>query len=128
MPGRIIPPETTLVERGYGRPDLTRRRAVLRDTLNTFSKASREHYHQLAKANLERWRERAAPLQSTSIEVLSGDWGEVTGELTQRDGVCFAVLNMANAFVPGGAIVEGTAAQEENMFRRTDCHFQIGPD
>ena len=40
----------------------------------------------------------------------------------------FAVLNMGNAYSPGGAYVEGTAAQEENMFRRTDCHFEIGPD
>jgi len=41
--------------------------------------------------------------------------------------VCFAVLNMANAHVPGGAYVEGAVAQEENMFRRTDCHFSVGP-
>ena len=38
----------------------------------------------------------------------------------------FAALNMANAFVPGGGYVEGMPAQEENMFRRTDCHFSIG--
>jgi hypothetical protein len=35
---------------------------------------------------------------------------------------------MANAYVPGGAYVEGAPAQEENMFRRTDCHFRIGAD
>jgi hypothetical protein len=35
---------------------------------------------------------------------------------------------MANAYVPGGAYVEGAVAQEENIFRRTDCHFQIGED
>jgi hypothetical protein len=39
---------------------------------------------------------------------------------------CFAVLNMANAYCPGGAYVEGAVAQEENMFRRTDCHFRVG--
>jgi len=60
--------------------------------------------------------------------VIAGDWGEVTAELTREHGVCFAVLNMANAFVPGGAYVEGTAAQEENMFRRTDAHFRITDD
>jgi len=35
---------------------------------------------------------------------------------------------MANAYVPGGAYVEGAVAQEENMFRRTDCHFRIRED
>ena len=46
--------------------------------------------------------------------------------LTKKYGVYFAVLNMANAYVPGGGYVEGASAQEENMFRRTDCHFHIG--
>lgn len=49
----------------------------------------------------------------------------MTASLTREHGVCFAVLNMANAFVPGGAYVEGTAAQEENLFRRSDCHFHV---
>lgn len=35
---------------------------------------------------------------------------------------------MANAYVPGGAYVEGAVAQEENIFRRSDCHFHISPD
>ena len=35
---------------------------------------------------------------------------------------------MANAYVAGGAYVEGAAAQEENMYRRTDCHFHIAAD
>jgi hypothetical protein len=35
---------------------------------------------------------------------------------------------MANAYMPGGAYIEGAIAQEENMFRRTDCHFHIGTD
>jgi hypothetical protein len=35
---------------------------------------------------------------------------------------------MANAFFPGGAYAEGAVAQEENMFRRTDCHFRIAEE
>jgi hypothetical protein len=55
--------------------------------------------------------------------VLPGDWGEVAGQLTREHGALFAVLNMANAHRFGGGYVEGCGAQEENMFRRTDCHF-----
>ncbi|MEM1309319.1 MAG: poly(ADP-ribose) glycohydrolase domain-containing protein [Cyanobacteria bacterium P01_H01_bin.153] len=79
--------------------------------------------------NLQRWRGEA---QKTDLRkgviLLPGDWGDVTLKLTEEYGVCFAVLNMANAFVPGGAYVEGAVAQEENMYRRTDCHFYIGED
>ena len=32
---------------------------------------------------------------------------------------------MANAYYPGGAYGEGAVAQEENMFRRSDCHFAV---
>jgi hypothetical protein len=59
------------------------------------------------------------------VEVLPRDWGEVARSVTEEFGECFAVLNMANAYIPGGAYIEGAAAQEENMFRRTDCHFSL---
>ena len=61
------------------------------------------------------------------MRVLPGDWGEVTLALTQEYGTTFAALNMANAYGPGGGYVEGMVAQEENMFRRTDCHFSLAP-
>lgn len=114
---------------GYGRPELVRRREVLRETLAAFERAEpADRYHRLAEENLARWRRDARPISRPHVRVIAGDWGEVTAELTREHGVCFAVLNMANAFVPGGAYVEGTAAQEENMFRRTDCHFHITDD
>jgi len=59
------------------------------------------------------------------VSVHPGDWGEVTAAHTRACGEIFAVLNMANAIGPGGAYVEGAPAQEENMFRRTDCHFHL---
>ncbi|MEZ4618035.1 MAG: DUF2263 domain-containing protein [Caldilineaceae bacterium] len=75
-----------------------------------------------------RWKGESQPANTTrQILVLPGDWGVVTHTLTKQFGTCFAVLNMANAFVPGGAHVEGAVAQEENMYRRTDCHFYIAP-
>ena len=54
-----------------------------------------------------------------------GDWGDVALKYTKLYGEIFAVLNMANARVAGGGYIEGKSAQEENMFRRTDCHFSI---
>ena len=130
MPGRALPNETAMIAMGYGRPDMVRRRAVLRETLDRLAAARPPgRYHELAAQNLARWRHRrSAPDPAGEVRVLSGDWGDVTLRLTCELGACFAVLNMANAFVPGGGYVEGMVAQEENMYRRTDCHFHIGPE
>jgi hypothetical protein len=103
---------------------------VLRETLAAFEQAAPPNrYHRLAQQNLDRWRvQSTGSVSQLRVEVFPDDWGEVTRSLTATYGVCFAVLNMANAYVPGGAYVEGAVAQEENMFRRTDCHFRIGED
>ena len=124
--GRTIPPEQAFARTRYADPTLAQRRAILRETVAAFEAAEPpDRYHRLAAANLERWREAATPTPARQIEVVAGDWGEVTARETRRFGVCFAALNMANAYVPGGAYVEGTVAQEENMFRRTDCHLAV---
>ena len=129
MFGRKILTESDPVSEMFNHPIMIERRKVLRETLEAFSAPSAlEHYHLLASQNLERWREeRKESKIHNKIQVLSGDWGEVTHMLSKKYGACFAVLNMANAYVPGGGYVEGMSAQEENMFRRTDCHFHIGP-
>lgn len=130
MTGRPLCSEEQAIQRGFGGADCARRRQVLRETIAAFDQADpSEHYHRLAKDNLDRWHATSdATGSGHHVDVLPGDWGEVTRLLTRTHGVCFAVLNMANAYVPGGAYVEGAAAQEENMFRRTDCHFRIGED
>jgi hypothetical protein len=59
------------------------------------------------------------------------DWGDLTSKLTKDHCNIFAVLNMANADTFGGGVLGGSAAQEENMFRRTDCylyHDETNPD
>lgn len=127
MAGRPLCSDEQAVARGFVGPECARRRVVLRETIEAFERAEPpDAYHRRAASNLARWREQSAASSSRLlVEVLSGDWGEVTRTLTTKYGAIFAVLNMANPYVPGGAYIEGAVAQEENMFRRTDCHFQI---
>ena len=133
MAGRCLWPESVIEQwLGTDDPVAARRRQVLRETVDAFEWADPpDRYHRLAQANLERWRTRHAPHSGAPglrVEVLPGDWGEVALAMTMAHGECFAVLNMANAYLPGGAYIEGAGAQEENMFRRTDCHFRVGDD
>ena len=132
MVGRKLFSEDDYIDHRYSPsdPDMVRRRAVLRETIDRFlADDSLNKYKLLAQSNLERWRSEASGHeQRHQVYVVSGDWGDVTQEFTKCYGCCFAALNMANAFIPGGAYVEGSPAQEENMFRRTNCHFSIGPD
>ena len=103
------------------------RQLILLDTLKMFEENG-VRYHQLAFENLSRWASEAvqqSPTRKCVVIVQPGDWGEVTLDLTKKYGVCFASLNMANAYGPGGGYTDGMVAQEENMFRRTDCHFAI---
>lgn len=105
------------------------RRRVLRETIERFARCpDGDRYQSQALENLADWKRISQPVSDKRVTlVLPGDWGVVTYGLTQQFGACFAVLNMANAYVPGGAYVEGAVAQEENMYRRTDCHFHIAP-
>jgi hypothetical protein len=129
MPGRRLCNDAEANQRGFRGAEASRRRAVLSETIDAFARAeARDRYHRAAQRNVDRWRSSLRDASPLRIDVDPYDWGEVALSLTKSEGVCFAVLNMANAFVPGGAYVEGAAAQEENMFRRTDCHFSIGPD
>jgi hypothetical protein len=130
MAGRRLCSDEEAAERGFGSADAARRRAVLRETLAAFDRADPPNrHHRLAQTNRDRWRaEAAAAPESLRVDVFPGDWGVVAQSVTKTYGACSAVLNMANAWVPGGAYVEGAVAQEENMYRRTDCHFQIGDD
>ena len=126
-PGRRLCSDAEAEARGFGGAEAARRRAVLGETISAFDSADPpDRFHRLAEENLKRWRSQCSEINGPlRIEVLPGDWGAVALKLTQAYGVRFAVLNMANAYVPGGAYVEGAVAQEENMFRRTDCHFSV---
>jgi len=130
MPGRRLLPEDVDQQGPYGSHAFAQRRAILRETIRAFEQAApADRWHRLALNNLAQWRTTPDPLPADRLaHVFSADWGEVAGELTRRYGELFAVLNMANAYVPGGGYVEGCPAQEENLFRRTDCHFCITAD
>lgn len=113
--------------RGFASHLAVQRQQVLLETLTAFAQDHPANtYQQKAHNNLMHWQVAAKNLESEPrVQVHAGDWGEVTQKLSAKYGECFAVLNMANAFVPGGAYVEGASAQEENMYRRTNCHFSI---
>ena len=130
MTGRPLCSEEEAIHRGFGGAECARRRQILRETIAAFETGhAMDHYRRLAEQNLERWRAKCTlPQSMLRVDVRPGDWGEVAYTMTRTYGVCFAVLNMANAYVPDGAYIEGAVAQEENMFRRTDCHFRIGED
>uniref|UniRef100_A0A7S0PTM8 Microbial-type PARG catalytic domain-containing protein n=1 Tax=Coccolithus braarudii TaxID=221442 RepID=A0A7S0PTM8_9EUKA len=126
--GRTIPPADE--DDSDGDDVAIMRRTVLQETVQHIA-VHRPMYRELARDNLHRWatRERSpSGCAGLEVRVLPGDWGDVTLALTKEFGVTFAVLNMANAYCPGGGYVEGCPAQEENMFRRTDCHFSIKRD
>ena len=125
--GRRPCTEAEAIQRGFGGRECARRREVLAETLRVFLTANPpDHFHQLACENHERWAGRADPLPANlEVQIHAGDWGDVTLDLSRRYGQIFAVLNMANAYVPGGGYIEGASAQEENIYRRSDCHFYI---
>lgn len=131
MRGRPICSDDEAERRGFTGLAACRRRRVLHETLTALGDLDDlERYRRLAANDLGRSRSAATASvlpAELCVRVLPDDWGVSTLSMTRRYGRCFAVLNMASPDVPGGAYVEAAPAQEENMFRRTDCHFSVGP-
>lgn len=59
------------------------------------------------------------PRYDTDIKVVNNDCLYEAEKMIQ-DGLNPCVLNMASFSTPGGGVTRGSAAQEENLFRRTD--------
>lgn len=128
MAGRSPIPEAELQWGRFSSPEHRQRRAVLADSLARLEGGGRARLRALAAQNLARWAAAAgppAPGRALELRVVGDDWGVAAVRLTRETGVCHAVLNMANAWLPGGRYIEGTSAQEENLFRRTDCALSI---
>jgi len=73
-----------------------------------------------ATENLRHWDKYKIKPQF-KVDVVPQDWGNAALEATKKYGVCYAVLNMANPQFPGGTVLEGGSAQEENMWHRSTC-------
>ncbi len=62
--------------------------------------------------------------EKTKISVIEADCLEVA-ELLIKARLNPAVLNMANRINPGGGVIKGAGAQEENLFRRTNLFLSM---
>lgn len=100
------------------------RKQVLKETIEK-THNNINHYRKLADQNLQRWKKTALKNTKLLVSVEKMDWGEAAKVFSVKYGEIFCVLNMANSIYPGGGYLEGCAAQEENMFRRSDCFVSI---
>jgi uncharacterized protein (TIGR02452 family) len=75
--------------------------------------------------NFKGWKKD--PVNNFKLIVKNKDWGTLTQDLTKEYGQIFAVLNMANGEKFGGGYIGGAKAQEENIFRRTNCSLYYKP-
>ena len=84
-----------------------------------------------AKKNLKQWGERAHALGRVArplgcqVKVMSGDSLDTARAMAERTGQIPGVLNMANAYTPGGGWPEGMPAQEEDIWARSTAPVQV---
>ena len=107
------------------------RQCVLQETLCAFASTfNTMTYHEIAHYNMIRFKEKSQWKEIDKstfgiIKVINSDTLDAALSATKIFGERFTVLNMANATGFGGGYTHGRSAQEENIFRRTDCHFSM---
>jgi len=64
----------------------------------------------------------------THIDVVNADSLSVAKEIVDREGIRPLVLNLANARSPGGGVLGGSKAQEEDIMRCTNYFLALFPE
>lgn len=65
------------------------------------------------------------PKYKTNIKVVNGLVLDVTQNLYDSGETNILVLNLASSFCPGGGVVKGSIAQEEDLFRKTNYFLSL---
>lgn len=104
--------------------DYMRHKSMMK-TINQITDPKKlQQLQQHAINNLTRWQNESeeSPLQ---VDVEPLDWGVAALHATKTYGEPYALLNMANSEFPGGLVLEGGSAQEENIWHRTTCALTL---
>jgi len=114
-----------------------KRVAIFDETRRFFAQNGVGHMRRVSERNFVRWQAEAndrrqhmlpGAAKKGGIYCEETDGLRVASLLTQLYGQKVAVLNFANANCFGGGVRGGAGAQEENMFRRTDCYCSKKPN
>jgi len=85
------------------------------------------YYHTNPLPRLPPPEDRSKVIDKTKVQVVPIDSFDCAENLTLEKKADVVVLNMANAFVPGGDYFGGSGAQEEALCRRSTLYLSIGP-
>jgi len=107
------------------------RAEIYKNTLEHITNpANLKSLNKTAQNNMDKWRIAASEKRpgiklKQWLSVREGDWGDVTKMCSEETGEIYAVLNLANQSTPGSGVIGGSAAQEENMWRRSTCALSV---